>query len=176
MPEALISSERSRVGPDGAAFRALEDRYNRGPNRLARCKLIAAEELARHATIAGRHAEAHGHRAAVARERRWLRMRELRAQNHLVRVRRLKRERCVAARRRGNVSLVLASKRRLGCAGRPRARARRTARPTRAGPSDGPGKQGDEAPPAGRREVRPLTAPGRSRWRAALASVVGGAA
>jgi hypothetical protein len=54
------------------------------------------------------------------------------------------------------------------CGGRcHRPGARRTARATRAGPSgsssDGPGKQGDEEPPAGRREARSPMAPGRLR-------------
>jgi hypothetical protein len=57
--------------------------------------------------------------------------------------------------------------RKRGSCGRPRSRTRRAPRSSRAGPSgssdDGPGEPGDEEPPAGRREVRPPTTPGRLR-------------
>ena len=61
--------------------------------------------------------------------------------------------------------------RRRGSCGRPRSRARRSPRASRAGPSgssdDGPGEPGDEEPLAGRRKVRPPSVPGRAHRRIA---------
>jgi hypothetical protein len=157
----------SRCSAGDERIRELDAHYLSDTNRFSRGPLVAAEALAQSATIAGRHNEAHEHHETAERERRRLQMRELRAQSHLARVHKLRSQRRLDERRRGKLSLPLTPKRQQrGCSGRPRGRAHRASRITRAGPgrsSDGPGEPGDEEPPAGRREVRPPTALGRLR-------------
>lgn len=161
-------ANRSRRSAADERMGELDAQYLNDPNHFSRGSLNAAEGLVQSATIAGHHGEAHGHRAAIAHEKRRLRLRELRAQSHLSRVRQLRTQRYLDARRRGNLaSRLLPKRRQRGCSGRPRGRTHRVSRITRAGPSgrssDGPGEPGDEEPPAGRREVRSPTTPGRLR-------------
>jgi len=146
-----------RVDPVRVFYAKQAAKLRADPNYYKRGKLEAEKQQAQNALVAGRHREAHHHHANVARERRHL----------LTRERRPWRPAMPARRMSSALPQFMLRRRMRGCPGRPRARAHRTARPTRAGPShssgDGRGESGDGEPPAGQCEARLPTTPGRSR-------------